>query len=290
MEQMRLKIIELLNYYIKKNKFPDKEYVFSLIEIIVKCRKLEDYVDPARTVFLDKSGDTIADYSYHRERKNIEIFWGRIERALSVIKISKDFDFSSTEILLNSLFYLGEVIYHEIEHAEQIKKIGTDDDSFETILLTISILLLSIGACEEQPIGWWNAIREKFRTMRAEFLYNHFHDLAPEERLAEIKSLEVSLDILQDLGIDERFEFRSFYNYKCCRLLFESLRAYKVQLAPTMYYFKKQRLLTDEMIPFISRGEFTMEERIRFGLSIPESEFVQRWHKRDELKETFVRK
>lgn len=299
MNQMKREILNLIGMYFSKGKFPDRNYIVSLIEIIVKYRDLGDYLDPAKTKFLNRDGRTIADYSSEASRRNINVFWGEVQKTLDMVKNSNDVNFNSAERLYDALFQLGETVYHETEHAYQIKLIESGTASFESIILTRSYDLCKtlppeLSVDEQMNLGllefYIYKLKEEYGIAKANFLYNRHYQFAPEERLANIRALEVTLDILKCLEVDKKDELKSFYNFRRCRLLFESLKAYKKQSAPTMYYFKKLGLLDDEMSEILACEDFDMDERISYGLYIPRNEFAKRWQEKEELKSSLKRK
>ena len=183
----------ILNAY-KKRQSIDQVYIRDLANIVISNLNLDYFI----------SDITIGDLSkrslacYYLDTKSIVIDLNKIIRRLVSIN-NPHINYANR--LLFYYLEVAEILLHEIEHSNQIKKIAYHEPNLETKILTASAifsyfrsdlnkynLLIDLGYSEEQLKLYFN---QKIMTY-----YNNYN-IVPEERMANYYASLIIIKILK---------------------------------------------------------------------------------------------
>lgn len=283
--EMELKLISLLYDYSIRGKLADKKYIEQFIDIVVNSMGLNNYLigfEILRDVTTCEDSNFVSFAGYSPVLKKLYIFIEGINKLL-ILNDKYRALFSSTEQIFYQNVLISQVILHELEHANQVKIINTND-SLETKILKLSsidciveneLARLKDAGCNQKDI-------EKARqllTMSYGTLYRIYYDLAPEERFAEIKSHRTMIKILEVMKrqTPKLREFESIcllenmtrgYSFIENRISsptidFLTLLGKKRELRQFGWYDKE----VDKSL-FLSQSQFSLTERMIYGLPI----------------------
>ncbi len=285
MTNEKIQILELIKHYVTRGKKCDREYIRTLIELITKHGKLEDYVDISNSkVKLFSFKDCDAEYVLND--KTIYVYYLSLKCLLMRHhkRYRSVFDPISCEYKL--MLLIVEIIAHEVEHASHIRLIEEGADSLKRRILDLSIIPYKVLIPEWSSKICFNRdnfnllaeITKKVNEIRT--IQNKFYAIMPHEVMAEAGAMEFSLEILESLLFEYK-DLQSLYDYNLNEYLKQILRHYENTLHPTYDYFKALGLfdIKEHFIDLSGEG-LSLNERIRLGLEITEEE---RQQKRDEI-------
>lgn len=248
------KILNVVYYYSFNYKLPDKDFVMSIVNIILSNRRLTDYV---KNINFDYDG--IAGYKYISKELSFSIS--------SIINTSTE-DYNSIkegskyqyEKYLYLCFSFIETIFHEFEHIRQVKKLDTGSfDCFEKKIINNNIKNISINPG----------------------VYRKEHNLFTIERLAILKS---QLEVLDIVNLDSSLptyivkKYINYYNY------FVELD-YRKDTYPLLKYVEKtnssiyydniliNRENTNKLLKKTKR-ELSEKDRLLYGFPINREEYI----------------
>ena len=287
--EMELKLISLLYDYSIRGKLADKKYIEQFIDIVVNSMGLNNYLIGFEilsdvTTWEDSNFVSFAGYSH--VLKKLYIFIEGINKLL-ILNDKYRALFSSTEQIFYQNVLISQVILHELEHANQVKIINTND-SLEAKILKFSsinciveneLARLKDAGCNQKDI-------EKARqllTMSYGTLYHIYYELAPGERFAEIKSHNTMIRILEVI----KRQTPKLREFESICLLENMTRGYSFIengiSSPTIDFLtllgKKRELRqfgwydkeVDKSL-FLSQSQFSLSERMIYGLPISNKE------------------
>lgn len=269
-----IKLLKLMKAYYKKDILFDEEFVYKVVEIIEKSRKLDGFIDDV--ILLDKSkigNNAIGSYSPNTK----------------VVQISlPEEKEKNNQFLYNSK--LLHLVLHELEHVCQHKLCSDNNtQSFNKDLLNacfspnnyIEILSKKIkdgnfSIVEMQNIMYEISFYEKY----AEIIHKCYGCL-PSERQAEINSLSelcslfknIRIDNYQDniIGLQKGYTIRKLmgYEFKDNELVYPTYEFYRdiLELYDNLdidKYFSKFDRLSENM---------SLDERLFYGFKISEDEY-----------------
>lgn len=279
-EKMYMEIIELLYKYMKDNKEIDNDFAETVVNIATRYLELEYYV---RSIDIVNAPSNYSNRTpsgvYSRDSKMIRFylqatvdFWKNISYKIYANDIEKKL-----------LVYLTIIknLLHEVEHANQSKKVDASTNDIETYLLKLSIMpteasisklcesifFKDSGLSEDRMINAYNFIKS--------LLYMRLYQFAPEERLAEYYAYNAIFHILDLLNIkllagsqlNTNFPYvsqlqRTFY--------YDSLlQGYDKVASPTKYYLEQIGNTDFEIIDSKSQN-LSMERKLSLGLEVDE--------------------
>ena len=223
-----------------KNEILNNNDIDKILSFLVINKDLNNYilnidVQPIRS-------NKVASYSSYTKR--ITIYSKTIEKL--ILNIEKNIiNATDFDIALYKNLSILQVILHEVEHANQ-QKIAFSENNLEAFILRMSFLIKN--AYEDQ-----------------------LYEYCPEERLAEIKSYEDLILMIQYLN-NKTSNISSILDAEKLQRL---LRGYhykdeKVEAPLTTYFFLANKI---ELIQNIKLDNDDLEERMRFGYSISNNEY-----------------
>lgn len=285
--EMEIKLLKLLFDYSIKGKLVDKKYIESFIDIVVNAKRLSDYVTRIEVLKESNISKTISA-EYYQSSKKIFVYKQGIVFLLSKREKYRVI-FSDIEKVFYQNVIISQVILHELEHANQ-ERIISKEKSLEANILKFSDTdyigesmvikgLIDLGYSEEQIKKYILSLIESYKK-----IYRIYYHLAPNERFAEIKSLDTMIRIL---------DLIRKYTAKLCDFLFvcqleNMVRGYDFSessiSSPTIDFIAllgRRRELNQfywynadlEKSLLLSQEQFSLTERMMYGLPIDSDEY-----------------
>lgn len=191
-------ILNIIYTYTINKKVPDDNFIDSIISIIIKEEKLIEYVKD-----IDCNYQNVALASYFYKSRVLKFNMNKMfKEHSSIYEIYRRIYDTSSDYFDKYLFIclsVLEVIFHEIEHVIQNKKVNTlPQDNFERQLIEINTI-----AIEVYPS-----------------VYKKHHDLFSIEREANITSCDKIRTYLRISEITTKY-FMNIFNSKYDRLINE---------------------------------------------------------------------
>lgn len=285
---MEIKLLRLIYDYSINGKLVDINFIEKLIDIVVTSKQLDKYVYNLAILPEKESQieDGISIASYNPFSKVISVYVDGVNQMLEhndrylVL-------FENIEQIFYKNLSITQVILHELEHANQ-RKIIEKESSLESEILKLSsaeiniktgIKLIKSGYSVEQVMIY--IMTKKMQSINN---YRKNYDIAPEERLAEIKSYQEIIDLLSHIKkyVPNLLEFEQ------TNKLENLLRGFKYDsgflISPTITY-----LLESENAHSLNKFEwfnqdyykclhqskemYSLEDRLKYGLMIDDKEF-----------------
>lgn len=293
MQEMKIEILKLVKEYLKSSKPIDEDYIVRLIGIIVKYRHLSKYLKVDETDFTYDSL-TLASYKF-RDKKIIFDLAGLTEEAEQYFESFK-FDYASYEYAPHII--ACETVSHEIEHANQQRFILRPTANVKSRILAASYSSSDFKLLNEQEV---NALSPQARiTYELELhenierarIYSCFHDLAPEERLADIWAYKLTIDLLDMIDQESSGLIRplsDYYKYDSLHFMLNPYRTVlsvsngNFNISPTMMYLTLMDY--DDILSLleIDKG-LSLKSRFEMGLRLSKKEFDSFRQKEEELE------
>lgn len=285
---METELLKLVYDYSAKGKLVDQKYIEKLIDIVVSSKLLNNYVckfellNDEQTFF--ENGMSLASYSPFS--KTISIYINGVNQMLE--------HHDRYQVLFNSIeqiFYknllISQIILHELEHVNQ-RRIIDNEKSLESEILRLSsakmdfdmgIKLIESGYSIEQVMIY---ILSK-KTMRNEN-YRQNYLIAPEERLAEIKSYQEILGLLSHI----KEYVPNLIQFEQTNKLENLLRGFDYNsgflISPTISYLQQNgnaqslnRFNWYDKDYFSclekAKANYSLDDRLKYGLMIDDKEF-----------------
>ena len=278
---MKVEILKLIYDYSVKGKIADSKFIDKIIEIVVKKRDLDDYVqDVIFTDQLDKIDDEVvfAEYDYFCRKISMDF-----ESANILLKHAGKYDplFDTLEQVMFRNFTITQIILHELEHAYQYMQADNNiDNSVETKLVRESFrleLVINRKFLSGKISG------SDFDTYKE--LCRQLYVFDPLERLAQINSFRTvvsSIEVIKDYvpGLYE-FERASLTE----AMLNGYVKAYdKGGVSPTQFYllslgqsrvWSKLDFYDDnpKKLENKLRSKYNLGERFKSGLPVSDGEY-----------------
>jgi len=286
-ESVSLPLAKLIFDYIKNRRDIDKSFIDKVVEIVVNNLSLNAYVKDI--IISNKHWDG------SEEIQGASFNW---RTRILTIELQAELEFISDDLKnlgLNSndkfaLIYdrIMQIILHELEHANQLKKINVKENNLETKIITFSSLE-SLLICRD---GWFDKLVDKGYSEGILYLYLterqkryiEFWKYAPIERLAEYYSHKTMAAIFKEIGNIPNISY-----YECLKLCQNYLKGYDEGLVPTKYYLAKicashpYRELEEE------GKNLDFESRASLGLSISADEYAYLLDTTEQLRELVIR-
>ncbi len=290
-ELMQLEFARLLFDYSINKKRVDGKYISKLLDIIINGEHLNDYVRDFKIIDEYEgtgfeSQESVAA-SYNAGKKLITLSKKGIDNLVRN-RMEHSYLFSGIEYDLYMNLLATQIILHELEHANQ-KKIARTGSDMESKILMIS------DVCDMEKIE--KLVRSQKINLLDAVLYGHvkaeeykktyfqLYIYSPLERLAEIKSYQQIIDVL---NMFNQYSKRVIEFEETCKLE-NMIRGYDdYSFSPTILFLtelKKQEQLKQfdwysdnpEEALKLSKQHYSLEERLKYGLptSNDEQEMVK---------------
>lgn len=238
---MLLKVKDIILNCIDRKRVLSNQEIEEIISLLVREQKLESYVE---NVYFSNKICFNYVLAYHSKEKFIvvlEDFLNKYRNSCEKISFSSDKD-NSDSLLLNINLEILRIIFHEIEHAKQVRKANIDDDIKAKIFKAEDTACHNYDYLKNRDIckGLSN---EQTRFLLAK-LKNLLYVYSPCEKDAEFNSYLNILKILKDFNSDNSIVTNSFVK----RFNGILLTGYdeKSDLFPTYYYLSSMGYLNDK--------------------------------------------
>lgn len=163
-----------LSYYDNNGELP-KDFFLNVLSILINDLKLNDYVNDIcfddNCKILNNSNNIINPAAYNFKSKKIVICPSVMDIYSNYLASNNGYVYGDKlSPMIETFFVLG----HEVEHANQLKKINRFSENEDALL---SIL-------ERYPSVVFKGVPKKIVNMHCKDVYDNFYDIVPKERLA----------------------------------------------------------------------------------------------------------
>lgn len=286
-EKLESDILQLLYDYSIKEKSIDKKYIKTIIEISKMNMDLEEYI--IRYGIKKENYDKYVSATYSIIEKKITIYEKNLKKSIQSKSDNKKY---LTE--LENKFYenviLTQTIFHEIEHANQHRMIDKENTMEAKIL---NLCMNNFNKIKEINEIVQEALRTKMVTEKEiqqyyDFTsnikyatYKNYYELAPQERLAEIKSHKKMINILSEI----KTEIPQIIKYESICIGKNMLKGYTNEIfSPTIKYITEcNRKIGLNMFDWydentektrkLAEQKYDLETRLKYGLPITKEEY-----------------
>ncbi len=273
-ENLEEEILKLIQDNIKSGQGIDENFLASLTEEIVCKLGLHDYV--RRIEF--QTYDKLCAASYSSEKNILTIYLSSVTDSINK---SMDSRFSPLEKEYHPYCYSTTLIRHEIEHANQKKIREQNGDDIETkILLATEAHKTKMEQEIERIIGYPILIYiiaillKKLKRNRQYKIYRKNWHCAPSERLAEIRALNFSLNLIERLSKELSSPLSILEENLMYDLEDIVIAGYDKHLSPAIFYLERFKQYRDCLdITEMSKG-LSLEERLALGLKASPTEII----------------
>lgn len=287
---MEADILELLLQYSCNHKLGDELFIKKTISIAIKHLDLEAFVKRYHIYnksTYNKENNHLLLAVYQYLSRNINIFLGSIEKSNKTL-LKKYQDLDETEIYLFKNISILKAIFHELEHASQMKKLQLFLDDLETFLLKVSLRYVRFL---QYPEIVEELKKEGFKEkeiydilLQSKKRDKAFYHLNPAERLADISSIKTVFEITKPI----HYIYPTLYDFLNQTSFDMLLKGYTLQkntvLSPSIVYIEKSEY-KDKLVeqPFYNEdsnimlenvcSNYSLSQRLLYGLPITVDEY-----------------
>ncbi len=267
-----IRIKRILENYFKYDKYIDEQFIYEMIEIIVKSRKFNSMINNVNI--------------FNRcQEEGISGFYSPIDKEINIVLPDKNielFDYNTTIL---------HILLHELEHVGQHKKcIESKNDTLETSLLSTCFKPNNYNEMIKKRLQnndinkdeYFSVIEKlKFYEMYSKII-NECYELLPSERQAEINSFSYMIELLKNI---KNVQYEDKIEKIKLNYLVRKVMGYKKQddkvLSPTyelyriiLDFIKQPQLLKKYYETFdLASRNMSLEERLYYGLNISCDEY-----------------
>lgn len=254
-------VLDIIFDYTIQNRLLDKKAVDKIMDILISEEGIE--IIENRTIYTRTyKGKNNKDFATYIDG-DIEIFLNRIYRFLYTN--TEDYFIDTKKInrfekyLINNLYIVSTII-HELEHALQNQyHILGKSDTLEQQLVNLEL----------DHINRINDLYDtnRFEHRRLRDAYKQFYEYSFIERMADIKSQEKILHMIERLKKHEK----RIYEYEQTILLFYKINGYKnSNFSPTIRFF--MGIGKYVAIKGMGFNGLDYQDRLRYGLNLTKEE------------------
>lgn len=278
-EIIKYRLISLIYDYVKNNKVLDRDFINSILDIVINELELNDYVKDSEIIYVPRKNRKryIMAYYDHFSRVievNLQISLERLKEEAKKLRLSH---------IETSYFIakeLTEAILHELEHAHQVKKYDKDGNNLESLIIKGAfahkniirkdlLFLLMNGYSEKELLTRYKTIKRGIK----------YYKYDPLERLADYHALNYIKEILKELNVGDRIMLHTYYEE--CK---NYIRGYELQKEPTKFFLAKVGGLKDwQEIERLST-DCDLKTRLSLGLPITKDEYQELENKTRRLR------
>ena len=271
-----------------------EKYIEKLIDTVVRKKGLQDYLINYE---IDKNNTGRTQAKYNPRAKTIILYPNSKAEKHNYYDMICALTLTNREYKLYTYSTISQMILHELEHANQ-ERIKYREDSLESKILRLSdfdydrippipksyiqefIKKNKKLSKEEFAEAYMNMTDEYEEKCLEKYMkiYHKNYSCAPNERLAEIKSINEIIEALDLIDSDKVMQFMIISKY-------ESMRSgYTESYSPTIKYFeaqgKKEELKSfdwysedEEKTKNLSKEIYCLQDRIKYGLPLYDDEY-----------------
>ena len=252
--------------YYQKNKYADKNFISSILHVIIKENNYEKYVRKIR-YYMSVIDKKMGSYSFFYKK----MCFYMPEKNMSVIDYN---------------ILMLRTIMHESTHISQYDKIINGKNDIKRIILKEDLgdQLLDLSIYDKNlyylPLDKLQKINEERSYYeKKNQLYYSLYDYSPSERMAEIESLLKTITVVNSIDDERLTRKKETLQRYCYQFL---IRKYGKDLSgPTITWYKKLQSLAPQMERlFISpqviedkSKNMSFENRIYLGLPVNQFEY-----------------
>lgn len=283
-------ILELLLQYSNNYKLCDEFFIQKTISTAIKKLSLEEFVNNYHIydeVSYNEENHYFSLAVYHYLTKNINIFLGSIEKENE--QLLKQYPYlEETELCLLKNVSILKAIFHELEHAHQMKKLELFLDDLETFLLKVSFRYIRFlqypEIVERLKKEGFNEIEIYDSVLQSKKKDEALYGLNPAERLADIASINTIFQITKPI----QYLYPTLSDF-LNRTSFDVLsKGYKLEkntvLSPSIIYIEKSEYKNQlKEQPFYDKNNdimlenvcsnYSLSQRLLYGLPITVEEY-----------------
>lgn len=264
-------ILDILVEYSKKGQLMDYDALKKIVKYAIIEKNLKNYI--SNMVFHENLSDSYKKNcrgTYNMNNHEIIFCEHGINEIYNQVKKSSSGRLSEYDEFIVANALVIQHLLHEIEHANQIKKMDFDND-FESMLLKASnsyVLFDKLAESEDEKILY-------------QYLKEKQYINIPCERLAENYSMREIVEILNPIFDEVHPQIEKFMKTRLYKRLIRGYDDYNLE--PTeSYLIDYDCLVSSEKNKFLSvkfydtlalEKESDLENRLFFGLGITESEY-----------------
>lgn len=267
-EVIKYRLISLIYNYVKNNRVLDKDFIDSILDIVINELELNDYVKDSEIIYVPGKNRKryLMAYYDHFSRVieiNLQVSLERLREEAKKLRLS------GVETSYFIAKELAEAILHELEHAHQVKEYDRDGNNLESLIIKGAfdhkniirkylLFLLMDGYSEKELLTRYKTIKRGIK----------YYKYDPLERLADYHALNYMKEILKELNIRDRVMLHTYYEeYK------NYIRGYELQKEPTKFFLAKVGGLKDwQEIERLST-DCDLKTRLSLGLPITKDEY-----------------
>lgn len=280
-------LARLIYDYIKNRREIDKIFIDKVVEIIVSNLGLNNYVRGTRinnNPWEKRKEIETASYSYDTKIITIELQAAIELYTFDLRKLNLDY-YEKFAIIYDRIM---QAILHELEHANQWKKVDTKELSLETRIIadsSLDIKLVNEGDWFNKLLaqGYPECVIHSYLTKQKN-IYLSYWDYAPVERLAEYHSHNTMATVFKELA-----KFPGISYYECLRLCQNYLRGYINGIVPTEFYFDKIGESNSYREIAKEGSNLDFESRASMGLPISDDEYDYLYATTRQLEKVVIR-
>lgn len=254
---MEEEIFKIIYKYFNDNREIDANFVFNIIEVAKKYYSLDDYIRKIKVYEANPGSEAC----YYLNPKKIEVYTKALNATLD--NLTDIFPVLYYDPLFKYLYCI-KLLIHEVEHANQQKKIK------ELNNIESEILKAEFEPCYKLKKQNFLAFLKIISLNQAR---NKHYTLSPCERLAETSACEFAQNLSLQIGNVLNYEVFEYFKLKN-----GILRGYNIGLArdlsytPTKTYLK----IINPQYDFSKIEELSYEldltDKMRLGLEVPMQE------------------
>lgn len=281
---MEEELLSLIFDYSINRKIADNAFCDKLLEIVLNHRELHDFVKDAYYIRGEEGTKTDKTPAYYMSvDRSIVVDFDNIESRLNYLKLV-DPKFNELEVYLIRNIIIARTLLHELERANQIKKVATGQNGLDARILELSPIyinlkstldLLSRGLSRDEAESIVEPLKDQ---------YLKFYKSDPSERMAEIDSYKTTNSILNMINKP----IPQVRRHQNSELAYTLLDGYKESTdifpnAPTLnnlYYFGSLNRLSiagytikDFREFFTAISSMSLDKRLYYGLTISNDEY-----------------
>jgi hypothetical protein len=264
-------IASVVDDYNKNNKYADNLFVNKICTIYVNEKNLNKYLKDVYT----------SDVSLKNGRSNYnpltkELVFDLDERINPIYRVL----LGDKYVYFNNLHKL-RLVLHELEHVSQEKQFNESDDSFEHKLVKLNnYVYMYPSILNKKDASVIETIKGTIKLLNYSRYYNQYHDSAPIERLANIKSYLNTKEIYNKLDVENFGRAADEYRYYSYLDLDRDM-SYGYRMigkktnSPSLDFFKGIKEIRDA----VDEDEFEelsntlpFEDKVLYGLSLTKEE------------------
>lgn len=253
---------------LKNKRTIDESFIAEVIEIVVDALGLNEYVRDYKIINKPWDGsDKINAAKYNYISKEITLY---LQTALEFYRHnSNKYRLDTWEKIAFIYDCVIQTLLHELEHANQVKKIDFEAKDLEKVILGYTNIPILI--CKR----FYDLIEQGFSGKKIndliaekDYISREYYNYNTKERLAEYYSHKTMATILKELGTLPNISY-----YECLKLCQNYIKGYIEGIIPTKFYFEMLGL--SDFWPEIESASKNLdfESRVSLGLPISSEEY-----------------